>query len=215
VKKISNIIAIIGLTGLLFAACGPTSSPSEGGAESGSGEINMTDLKIAYIQTDSVINKFDFFIAKSAEIAEKGKKYEGELASRARGFEQEVTNFQNTANTMTINQARAKEEELVQKERNLVTYRDNVMQELSADENRLYNEVYDMIQTYLREYAKENDLEMILSYTRGGGVWYADNALDITNSVVAGINEDLKKKQAGNAKTPAAPKAETPAPSGN
>jgi outer membrane protein len=213
VRKISNIIAILGLTGMLFAACGPSSSPSESGAESGNGEINMTDLKIAYIQTDSVINKFDFFIAKSEEIAEKGKRYEGELASRARGFEQEVTNFQSSANTMTINQARAKEEELVQKERNLVTYRDNVMQELSADENKLYNEVYDMIQAYLKEYAKENDLEMILSYTRGGGVWYADNALDITSSVIAGINEDLKKKQAGNGAT--APKQEAPAPSGN
>ncbi|WP_158860319.1 OmpH family outer membrane protein [Lunatibacter salilacus] len=213
-KKFSNVIAILGLTGVLFAACDNSSSPSEGGAESGSGEINITDLKIAYIQTDSVINKFDFFIAKSEEIAEKGKKYEGELASRARGFEQEVTNFQSSANTMTINQARAKEEELVQKERNLVTYRDNVMQELSADENRLYNEVYDMIQAYLKDYAKENDLEMILSYTRGGGVWYADNALDITSSVVTGINEDLKKKQAGTGTT-TTPKPETPAPSGN
>lgn len=201
---------------MLFAACDPSSSPVEGGDENGSGEINMTDLKIAYIQTDSVINKFDFFIAKSEEIAEKGKKYEGELASRARGFEQEVTNFQSSANTMTINQARAKEEELVQKERNLVTYRDNVMQELSADENRLYNEVYDMIQTFLKDYAKDNDLEMILSYTRGGGVWYADNALDITSSVIAGINEDLKKKQAANGETSTpSPAEESPAPSGN
>lgn len=213
-KKIGNVIAILGLSGTLFAACGPSSSPAEGGAENGNGEINMTDLKIAYIQTDSVINKFDFFIAKSGEIAEKGKRYEGELASRARGFEQEVTSFQSTANTMTINQARAKEEELVQKERNLVTYRDNVMQELSADENKLYNEVYDMIQIYLKEYAQDNDLEMILSYTRGGGVWYADNALDITNSVISGINEDLKKKQSSPAPT-ATPTEEAPAPSGN
>lgn len=211
-KKISNVIAILGVSGMLFAACGPSSGPAESGTESGSGEINITDLKIAYIQTDSVINKFDFFISKSGEIAEKGKKYEGELASRARGFEQEVTNFQSSANTMTINQARAKEEELVQKERNLVTYRDNVMQELSADENRLYNEVYDMIQAYLKDYARENDLEMILSYTRGGGVWYADNALDITSSVIAGINEDLKKKQSGTGST-TAPKE--PEPSGN
>lgn len=199
---------------MLFAACGPSSSPADAGAENASGEINIADLKIAYIQTDSVINKFDFFIAKSEEIAEKGKKYEGELASRARGFEQEVSNFQSSANTMTINQARAKEEELVQKERNLVTYRDNVMQELSADENKLYNEVYDMIQTYLKDYAKENDLEMILSYTRGGGVWYADNALDITSSVISGINEDLKKKQ-GVATPSAAPTEKTPAEPGN
>lgn len=213
-KKINNVIAILGVAGLLIAACSPSPTPSEDSFENGNGEINIADLKIAYIQTDSVINKFDFFIAKSGEIAEKGKKYEGELASRARGFEQEVTNFQSSANTMTINQARAKEEELVQKERNLVTYRDNIMQELSADENKLYNEVYDMIQAYLKDYAKENDFKMILSYTRGGGLWYADNELDITSSVIAGINEDLKTRQ-GTPTPSADPKEEAPAAPGN
>ncbi|MEX0881874.1 MAG: OmpH family outer membrane protein, partial [Cyclobacteriaceae bacterium] len=93
-------------------------------------------------------------------------------------------------------QAKAKEEELVAKERNLVTYRDNMMQELSADETKLYNDVYDKIQEYLKEYALEHDLEMILSYTRGGGVWYADNTMDITDLVVEGINASyLEEKE--------------------
>nr|WP_209329089.1 OmpH family outer membrane protein [Lunatimonas salinarum] len=180
-----------------------SSAPSGDSGEGSTGEINMTDLNVAYVHTDSVINKFDFFINKSKEISDKGKKFEEELASRARGFEREVTNFQQSANTMTINQARAKEEELVTKERNLVTFRDNLMQELSADETRLYNEVYDMIQEYLAKYAKENDLEMILSYTRGGGVWYADKALDVTESVIKGINDDFKSKSDAATATPA------------
>jgi len=94
-----------------------------------------------------------------------------------------------------MNQARAKEEELVTKERNLVAYRENIMQELSADETKLYNDVYDMIQEYLNDYAAAHDLEMILSYTRGGGVWYANKTLDITDSVVKGINEDYSNKE--------------------
>lgn len=209
-KRIINAVGVLALAGLLSAACN-SNTPLGSSSDSSGGEINMTDLKIAYVHTDSVINKFDFFIKKSEEIAEKGKRFEGELSSRAKGFEQEVANFQRTANSMTINQARAKEEELVTKERNLVTFRDNLMQELSADETKLYNDVYDMIQDYLKKYAEENDLEMILSYTRGGGVWYADKALDITESVVKGINENLKNEQGGQAK-PAEPanKEETP-----
>ena len=152
-------------------------------------EIRISDLKIAYIHTDSVINNYTYFVERSSEIAEKGKRFEGELSNRAKGFEQEVANFQKSASTMTMNQAKAKEEELVSKERNLVSFRDNLMKELSADENNLYNEVYDRIQTYLKDYAKENGLEMILSYTRGGGVWYANDAMDITKSVSEGINK--------------------------
>lgn len=196
-KKFSQLLSVLGVTTLVFFSCdnkGGTAT-SAGNASEGASEINISDLKIAYIHTDSVINNYAYFVERSAEIAEKGKKYEGELSSRAKGFEQEVANFQQSASTMTMNQARAKEEELVTKERNLMSYRDNIMQELSADENKLYNDVYDRIQEYLKEYAAENDLEMILSYTRGGGVWYAREALDITKSVADGLNKSYEESK--------------------
>ncbi|MEX2594260.1 MAG: OmpH family outer membrane protein [Anditalea sp.] len=195
VRKLSTVLGVLGITAIVFSACenqGKTSSTVAIDGETSA--VDISDLKIAYIHTDSVINNYTYFIERSADIAEKGKRFEGELSSRAKGFEQEVANFQESASNMTMNQARAKEEELVTKERNLVSYRDNLMKELSADENTLYNEVYDKIQEYLKEYAKENDLEMILSYTRGGGVWYANEALDITKSVSEGINNDYSSK---------------------
>lgn len=199
-KKFIKELSILGLCAVVFFSCDKKEgTTSAGNVTSESSEVDISDLKVAYIHTDTVINKYTYFVERSADIADKGKKYEGELANRAKGFEQEVSNFQESANTMTMNQARAKEEELVTKERNLVSYRDNIMQELSADENKLYNEVYDRIQEYLKEYARENDLEMILSYTRGGGVWYANESLDITKSVSEGIN---KKYDSSKSATP-------------
>lgn len=210
VKKFTKILGVLGVTAMFFSSCDQAGNDSTTGEVEGTdSDINISDLKIAYIHTDSVINNYTYFKEKSAEIADKGKRFEGELSSRAKGFEQEVTSFQQSASTMTMNQAKAKEEELVTKERNLVTYRDNLMQELSADESKLYNDVYDRIQVYLKEYAKENELEMILSYTRGGGVWYAREDLDITNSVSAGINKDYESSKTATPKEePAKPEAE-------
>lgn len=190
----------MGIAAITFSSCDKAGTTSEGGeTENNSAEVSITDLKIAYVLTDSVISRFEFFKEKSLEITEKGKKFESELSNRARGFEQEVANFEQTAGTMTQNQARAKQEDLMKKERNLVTYRDNLMQELSGDESKLYSDVYDQIQEYMAEYAEENDLELILSYTRGGAVWYSKKALDITDKVVEGIN-----KKYASSKMPAA-----------
>jgi outer membrane protein len=197
VKKLGKVLGILGITAIAFSACdnqGNTTANTTA-ANGNEAEVSIADLKVAYIHTDSVINNFEFFKERSEEIASKGKKYESELSNRARGFEQEVANFQQSANSMTMNQARAKEEELVKKERNLVSYRDNLMQELSADESKLYNDVYDKIQDYLNTYAEENNLEMILSYTRGGGVWYAKNHLDVTKSVIDGINSHYRDQK--------------------
>lgn len=206
-RKLTAIIGALAIPALIFSSCnqpGDNAAQGNGGREVS--ETSISDLKIAYIHTDSVIQNYTYFEERSAEIAEKGKRFEGELSNRAKGFEQEVANFQQSASSMTMNQARAKEEELVNKERNLVSYRDNLMKELSADENNLYNEVYDRIQKYLKEYAEDNDLEMILSYTRGGGLWYAKDALDITKAVTEGINQEYVSSKSGAHETPAAEK---------
>ncbi|AWW28945.1 OmpH family outer membrane protein [Echinicola strongylocentroti] len=192
-RKFSKALGILGMAAVVLTSCnqGNQSTSTTTGQSSGS-TIDMSEVKIAYVNTDSVINNYQFFKDKSEEISEKGKRYEGELANRAQGFEQEVANFQQSAQNMTPNQSRAKQEDLMKKEQNLRTYRNNLMQELSADETNLYNKVYDKIQEFMKGYADENGLEVVLSYTRGGGVWYAHEALDVTEDVTKGLNEAYK-----------------------
>ncbi len=199
-KKGLKIIGTLAIASALFYGCNNpgTTTTSEGGTIEQSEDIGQ--VNVAFVYTDSVINKYDYFIKKSGEITEKGKKFEGDLQSRAQGFEQEVSNFQQTGGNMTVNQQRAKQEELVKKEQNLMTYRDNLMQELSTDESELYNEVYEQVQKYLKGYAEEKGLDVILSYTRGGAVWYANDAIDVTKEVLTGLNDSYNSTPADTAK---------------
>lgn len=201
-KKSLKSLVIAGVAVFAISACNKSTESTDTATTEETTAAAKTDIKIAYVQTDSLIAKYTFYKEKSGEITEKGKRYETELGTRARGFEQEVANFQQTATSMTMNQARAKEEELAKKQNNLVTYRDNLMRELSEDEAKLYGDVYDQVQAYLTEYAKENGIDMILSYTRGGAVWYSDAAFDVTDKVLEGLN---KKYEAS--KTAPAPAA--------
>jgi outer membrane protein len=205
VKKGLKLIGVLGLATVLFYGCDKKGTASSEG-EASSEIAQSGDIKIAFIYTDSVINKFDFFKKKSAEITEKGKKFEGDLQSRAKGFEQEVANFEQTASTMTMNQARAKQEDLVKKEQNLMTYRNNLMQELSTDESALYSEVYDQVQKFMKEYAKTNNIDVVLSYTRGGAVWYASEAIDVTASVIEELNKEYNANPTPAAASPASTK---------
>lgn len=198
-KKGLKLIGVLGLATVLFYGCDKKGTASSAG-EASSELAQSGDIKVAFVYTDSVINKFDFFKKKSAEITEKGKKFEGDLQSRAKGFEQEVANFEQTASTMTMNQARAKQEDLVKKEQNLMTYRNNLMQELSTDESALYSEVYDQVQKFMKDYAKTNNIDVVLSYTRGGAVWYASEAIDVTASVIEGLNKQYNAAPADTAK---------------
>lgn len=188
-KKGLTIIAALSIATVLLYGCNKEASTTETKASS-NGEVAIGDVKVAFVYTDSVINKYDYFKSKSEQLTEKGKKFESDLQGRAKGFEQEVQNFQQTGGNMTVNQQRSKQEELGKKEQNLMTYRDNLMKELSADEAALYSEVFDKVQSFLKNYAQKNELDVILSYTKGGAVWYANDALDLTSSIIDGLNKE-------------------------
>lgn len=202
-KKGLQLIGVLSLATVLFYSCGQKTE-SGSSASTSAERVAAGDMKVAFVYTDSVINKYDFFKKKSEEITEKGKRFDADLQSRARGFEQEVATFQQTGGNMTQNQIRAKQDELMQKEQNLMTYRNNLMQELSTDEQKLLNDVYEQVQTYMQEYAKENGIDIILSYTRGGAMWYATEAIDVTNSVVEGLNKKYNANPNAVTTTPAA-----------
>lgn len=195
-KKGLKFFGVLALASVLFYSCDQKTASTAETASTGEG-VAAGDMKVAFVYTDSVINKYDYFKKMSEEITSKGKRFDSDLQSRAKGFEQEVATFQQTGGNMTPNQARAKQDELVQKEQNLMTYRNNLMQELSADEAKLMNDVYEKVQTYIKDYAKENNIDIILSYTRGGAMWYATEAIDVTASVVDGLNKDYLANPAG------------------
>ena len=195
------------LASVLFYSCDQKATTATAEAETSGEGMADGDMKVAFVYTDSVINNYDYFKKMSEEITAKGQRFDSDLQSRARGFEQEVATFQQTGGNMTPNQARAKQDELVQKEQNLMTYRNNLMQELSADEAKMMTDIYEQVQSYMKDYAAENGIDIILSYTRGGAMWYATDAIDVTASVVEGLN----KKYASNATAPAQAAADTTA----
>lgn len=198
-KKGFKLFGALSLAAVLLYGCDKGTPNTQDVKDSSKSSI-QGEVNIAFVYTDSVINKYEFFKAKSEELTEKGKKFETDLQSRARGFEQEVQTFQQTGGNMTINQQRAKQEDLAKKEQNLMTYRDNLMQELSADEATLYSEVYERVQKYLKNYAQSNDIDVILSYTRGGGVWYANDAIDLTETIIEGLNKEYTNNATDSAK---------------
>ena len=191
-KSIFLLLLFLGSSTLILAQQPPPLPPKKnvnsGTQVLGVEQKEIRDLKIAFVYTDSVINNYDFFKEKSVEITEKGKKLDLDLQTRAKVFEEEVAMFQKTGGSLSENQIRAKQDELMQKEQNLISYRDKLMKELSEDESKLLNVVYDQVHEYMKEYAEKNGIDLILSYTRGGAIWFAIDAMDVTKSVIERLN---------------------------
>lgn len=161
-------------------------------AEEEAASASMGLPNIAYVNSDTLLEHYDFFKDKRVELEEKQKKLESEFQNRARGLENEIANFQQTANNMTMAQAKAVEEDLMRKRQNLMQYQQTLAGQLQQSEAEVSEALYDNLARYLQEYGKEKDFKLVLTYTKGSGVLYASDSLDITQQVIAGLNEKYK-----------------------
>ncbi|MDN5217156.1 OmpH family outer membrane protein [Fulvivirgaceae bacterium BMA12] len=191
---ILNIVLLAAVAVLYFLHFSSNNETSEIAGEESSATFDKSKLKIAYVNSDSLISNFDFFQEKSEELKEERSKSETDLENRARGIEKQVNDFQRTRGNMTINQARAIEEDLYKKQQNLLQYRENLAQNLLKKESEINNELYDKVSSYLKEYGIANKMEIVLSYTRNSGVLYAHDSLDITQVVITGLNEAYRNQ---------------------
>ncbi|MDN5205325.1 OmpH family outer membrane protein [Fulvivirgaceae bacterium BMA10] len=151
-------------------------------------------LKIAYINSDSLLKNYDFYKEKSEELNTERDRLKAQYESRAKGLETEIANFQRTVANLTIGQARAIEEDLGKKQQNLLQYQESLSQQLLKKEADINNELYDSVSSFLKEFGKENNLEIVLTYTRGSGVWYANDSLNITQVIVDGLNDRYRNQ---------------------
>lgn len=185
------LIAVIVLYVLHF------SDNSDNGENVGVDNAAPVDLAIAYVNSDSLLKNYGFFQELEKQLIDKRDKLNVEYQNRAEGLQKEISNFQSTAGNMTISQARAVEEDLRKKQQNLMMYQEQLGQQLMQQESKMNTELYDKVSDYLHNYGKDKNLQIVLTYTKGSGVLYANEGLDITDQILNGLNEAYEMDQNG------------------
>ena len=173
-------IAVIGLYYLHFSAPGKSQ---------GMGTGSTGDLKMAFINSDSVLKYYDYFKAGRDRLETKGKQLDQDLKSRATALQGEFESYQRNQSSMTIGQARAVEEDLTKKRQNLQLYQESLSQQMLVDQEKMTRELYNKVTSYLRLYGQEHGLQIVFKYDAASDVLFAGDSLDISATVVKGLNE--------------------------
>jgi outer membrane protein len=181
-----SLVAIAVLYYLHFSSSPSGSSPST---------LATGDLKVAYINSDSVLKYYDYYKEVRTRFETKGKKLDQDLQNRAQSLQNEIGAYQRNVNTMTIGQAKAVEEDLGKKQQNFRLYQQSIEQELSNEQAKVNVELYRNITTFLKAYGVEKGLEAVLKYDPSSDLLYGSAGLDITQDVIKGLNEAYQQNQ--------------------
>ncbi len=174
---------ILIITLVAFASCKETKTGESTGQPSG---------RIVYVNTDTLLNNYDLYKDVVKEFQNKQFSLENELQRKGTSFQNEVALFQRRiqAGGMTEGQAQTTQQQLQKKEQDIMLYRDNAANTLAEEQAKKTDDILTKIHDYLAKYNSDDKFDMVIGYSKGGGVMYAKEDLDITSDVLKGLNEE-------------------------
>ncbi len=160
-----------------------------------------SDLKIAYIKSDTVLKYYDYFKEMKTIYEAKNKRLDQDLQNRAQSLQNDITAYQRNVGNLTIGQAKAVEEDLGKKQQNFRLFQQSVEQEVVNDQSKLQGELYGKITAFLKKYAEGSGLQVVLKYDQSSDVLFGGPGIDVSQDVIAGLNEEYKTSKPGAVKT--------------
>lgn len=157
---------------------------------------SSANLKLAYINSDSVLKYYDYFKVNGEKLEAKRKTMDQDLRNRVQSLQNDYQAYQRNLSNLTIGQAKAVEEDLGNKQQNLEMYRQSLAQELMGEESKMTNELYEKVTKYLKKYGEANGLQVVLKYDQSSDLLFGGDSLDISRQVIDGLNEEYKAESA-------------------
>ncbi len=199
---LSIIAVVVAVAGCVWAAVkSPVSDRNSLPAGSDSTYVATATSGIVYIDLDRIIQEYDMASDLGAVVETKVKNIQDEVNRRGKQLENEMIDFQNKINKglITRSVAEVQSQDLQKKQAEFNEYANQKNNEVIEEQTVMMNQIADAIQTFMDKYNKEKKYTMILTNQSGVPVISADPSLDITNDVIARLNEEyIKEKNKNN-----------------
>lgn len=191
-KNIFGTLAIAAAATLTFASCNNAAPKVD--EKSQTTENENAELKIAYVEVDSIMSQYEFCKEYSLILQKKGNNIQNTINQKGNNLQAAAANFQQKIqqNAYTREQAEAISNNLQKQQADLQALQTRLSNEFQAETEKFNNALRDSIQHFLAIYNKDKKYALILSKA-GDNILYADKGYDITNEVIAGLNKSYKK----------------------
>ncbi|MBQ8420697.1 MAG: OmpH family outer membrane protein [Bacteroidales bacterium] len=199
-KNTSLILSVISLVAVaVFGILSLTKDgkKAEASAEGGATEVTASKGDIVYVDLDRILMEYDMANDLRSVVETKVQSIQAEVNRKGKKLENDVKAFQEKIDKglMTRSVAEVQGQKLQQQEVDFNNYAAQKQQEINEEQVVMMNQLGDAIQTFINKYNEEKQYAMILTNSGGAPVITADPALDITDDVLAGLNEEYIKSK--------------------
>lgn len=153
-------------------------------------------LKIAYINTDTLMAKYQYAIDLQKQLQDFQTAKENSLKQQFAQFQKDYESYvKGGGENMTLSQQQAKEKELQERSQRLQGLEGEYTQQIAERTMNESEKMTKAVYNFIREYNAQNqqfDLILAKSFS-SSPILYGNEGMDITDEILKGLNEEYAK----------------------
>jgi len=194
VKNLGTILGAVALVALIPLYISQFSGKETTENTSSEASVSGDKTTIAYVNFDTLMQNYKYYEDLNKTYTEKTEKVAKQLENRGITLQNEVVSFQKRAqaNLLSQNEFNAIQKDLANKQQEFQTYQQTVSAGLVEEERDLNKKLYEKILAYLKDYNANKNYDVIFNYRQGESIWLAEDALNITEEILNGLNQEYE-----------------------
>ncbi len=177
----------------VMASCN-NASPKMDDKPQAAGAENVSGMKIAYVEVDSLMTQYDFAKDYSLTLQKKSNNARNTLTQKTNELQAAVSNFQQKLQSngfQSREQAQNVQAGIERRQRDLQELQARLESELASETQKFNEALRDSLNSFLTSYNKDKKYDLILSKA-GDNILLADTRYNITKDIVNGLNKRYK-----------------------
>ncbi len=141
------------------------------------------------IDSQKLLTNYEGVKKPMSEFQEKNKKWQANVDTLESRLKKAIMDYEERISQMSGKERRKTEQELTVQRRKFMEYQQAIQKKAVEEDQRLMQEVKKDIDRYVKQYAKQHDIKLILGATGNGTIVYMDKeVMDITDELTEYIN---------------------------
>lgn len=203
VSVILNIVLVVAVAILFVLYFSGNGKSGAANTTNSQGDSTIVIKDIAYVQVDSLVNKYDLYHDLRAEFEKNAKQMDAEFTAKGRSFQKELQDYREKAEKglITRSQAEQIEQNLQRRQADLEKTGQEMQAKLAEQERVMMNQIIDNMMKYINKYNETKKYSLILNTSAvNTTILYGHPSMNITEDIIKGLNEEYIQNRSNTVK---------------
>jgi outer membrane protein len=155
----------------------------------------MPASKVASVDAVKLITQYDGVGEMKRSAHERRKQLQANVDTLKMELQWSVREYQKVKSSSSKKELTERENDIRTRQQNLATYEQAIAAQIKKRDEELATELMNRVSEFIKKYGEQNGYTIILASSNSGNVAYAEDNIDITDSVLAGLNNEYKRQR--------------------